>query len=316
MRKNFVGMIWILAICFLFFSLTGCDEYIPALPLAIKSVTPVNTLPALPERAATTLRNYDMALGYASELKLLIETTGGQFDIAAGGEPFDCQEYFELYQDGAALPVLTSAQPDDALLVWAAEEYNTVLANILEAGRGTYNHCEAFLLGKATHIKIAPLAWTHARLGVTESVAQLDAIIKRMREELPDPTNYIGVGGEVLKVTREALDVMGDLGYEIDKRFVICPTFITKYEQMLNFPEINVTGTDETVQVAYKQYRWAVDETVNTTRDLYLDCQDIMTTGLESRSIPFLTWGTARKGLADAMTALHQVESWLGEYAK
>lgn len=295
--------------------LVACDYVLPdAIP--IQSVDPVTQLPSLPARGAAALMTYTEALNYAEDVKNTLNHLGGQIDIGANDGYLDCRRYFDLYQQGAALPVLTVARMDDALLVWAAGEYNTAVAGILEAGRDTYNHCEAFLLGKATQNEVAPLSWTLARHGVTESVARLDAIIKRMRDELPDPTTYVGVGGQVLKATREALDLMGDMGYELDKGLCICPTFIEKYEQMTVLPEINVTNADATVQAAYEKYRWAVDEATRTSHDNYLNCEDFMTTGSSTRRVPPLGWNMARKGLNDAMTALHQAEESLKVYGK
>lgn len=310
MRKVLCGL-WLCALL-----LTSCGIYTPPSPLPIQSVTPVASLPTLPERETKTLRTYTEALNYAQDLKTTIEELGGQIDIAANDGMFDCRQYFDLYQQGGALPVLTPADKDDELLVWAADEYNTAVSNILEAGGDTYRHCQASLLGEATHSEIAPLAWGNARLGVTEAVDRLHALIVRMQDELPDDTTYIGTGGQVLKATREAIDLMGDIGYELDKRLVICPTFIEKYEQVEALPEFDVTNTDPIVKEAYEDYRWAVSEVVRTSRDQYLDCKDLMTTGLEQRSIPWLTWSVSRKGLDDAVTTLHKVETRLGEYAR
>lgn len=307
MRKLF----WLVVLL----GLTACGTYTPPAELPIQVVTPVATLPTLPARGAATLKSYADASAQAAEVKTLITDAGGQFDVAANGGEFDCQRYFDVYQTGAALPVLTAAKADDALLVWAAEQYNAAVSQLLDAGGDTYRHCETFLLGKATQAKVGTLAWTNARLGVTEATANLDAIITRMRDELPDPTTYVGVGGQVLKATRAAMDIMGDLGYEIDKSIVVCPTFIEKYDQMTMLPEITVTASDATVQAAYEKYRWAVAEATRTSRDQYLDCQQVVATQQEGY-IPFLTWSTARKGLNDAMAALHQAEAWLQRYGK
>jgi len=307
MRKLFLLLVILL--------LTACETETPSVELVIQPVTPVATLPALPTRGAATIKSYADASAQATEVKALIADAGGLLDVAADGGTFDCERYFDLYQTGAALPVLTAAKSDDALLVWAAAEYNEAIAGLLDAGGDTYRHCEAFLLGKATQSEVSALAWTYARFGVTEAIANLDAIITRMRDELPDPTTYVGVGGQVLKATREAIDVMGDMGYEFDKRVVVCPTFIEKYEQMTALPEITIVTADATVQAAYEKYRWAVAEATRTSRDQYLDCKDIMAIG-KGRYIPELTWETARKGLNDAMAALHQAEEWLQPYGK
>jgi hypothetical protein len=75
MRKVLCGL-WLCALLF-----TSCGTYTPPSPLPIQSVTPVASLPALPEREAKTLRTYAEALNYAQDLKTTIEELGGQIDI-------------------------------------------------------------------------------------------------------------------------------------------------------------------------------------------------------------------------------------------
>jgi hypothetical protein len=284
-------------------------------PIKIKPVTPVSSLPSLPQRNTVTIKTYLEAFTHAKDVKSRIDQLGGQIDIGVHDEYLDCQQYFDLYQQAMALPILETSE-SDPLLTWAVNEHSTAIDHLLETARDTYNHCEAFLLGQATTTEVAPLSWTLARLGVAESATKLETIIKRMGQELPDTTVYIGVGGQILEASREAMEYMGNLGYEIDKRLVSCPRFIENYENVIALPEFDVATTDPVVQEAYSKYRWAIEEVARTSHDQYLDCQDLLTTGLESRLIPRLTWTTSRKGIADAMATLHQVEQWLKDYAK
>lgn len=295
--------------------LAGCGSPTPLQPLRIKPVTSVATLPSLPAHARLTANSYKEVLAQATKVKTDIEALGGQIDIGANDVLFDCQAYFDLYHKAAALPLLESSSADP-IVTWGIEEYNTAVEDIVQAGKDVYNHCTAFLLGTASSDEVSPLSGGIARQGVSDAVGKLDAVIKRLREELPDTTVYVGLGGQVLKGTRQAMDLIGDLGYEFDKRWASCPTFIEKYEQIEALPEYNITGADATVHAAYEKYRWAIAETIQTSRGAYLDCKDFMTTGLESRSVPYLTWTTSRKGVEDAMAALHQAEEWLKPYAK
>lgn len=295
--------------------LSGCVPANPPKILKIKPVTPVAVLPSLPDHTHLTANTYKEVMTQATKVKIDIEALGGQIDIGANDGVFDCQTYFDLYHQAAALPLLVTSSTD-TIVTWSVDEYNTSIEDMVKAGKDVYNHCSAFLMGTATMDEVSILSWGIARLGVTDSVAKLDAIIKRLQEELPDTTVYVGVGGQVREATRDALNLMGDLGYELDKRLVICSKFIEKYEQVENLPEFNVSATDATVQAAYEKYRWAITEATEASRDQYLDCTDFMTTGLETRGIPYLTWSRARKGLNDAMDALHQAEEWLKPYAQ
>lgn len=283
--------------------------------LKIAPVELYESLPTLIQRETVTISTYEEVIEKASEVTSNIEELGGQIDIGINGY-LDCEMYFNLYQQAAALPIL-STNNSDPLRSWGINEYNGAIDNMLETTRDTYNHCEAFMLGETTNDEVAALSWSRARQGVNESVEQLNAITKRLQEELPDTTLYIGTGGKILKETRIAMDYIGDLGYEIDKRLVMCSRFIELYEEIQQLPEFEVTDSDPAVQAAYVKYRWAIDETVKTSHSQYLDCQDFLVQeNLTRRPIPDLTWTISRKGIADSMAALHQVEEWLKDYER
>lgn len=293
--------------------LVGC---LPApAPIPIAPADPVASLPALPAARSVAVRSYADALSRIAAIRSRVDEVGGQIDMGVNGEPLNCRAYFDLYQEIAALPTWEAAG-DGELLAWAVDTYNEGLSTLLKGGRDVYNHCEAFLLGTATTDEVAPLSWSYARWSVAEGVAGLAAIAERLGAEMPATTTFVGLGGQILKATGEAIDIAGDLGYQIDKHLVTCPVFIERYEALAGLPTLTVGGADAVIQRAYGEYRGAVDGVMAGARDQYLDCQDFMAKGLESRPIPTLTWTVARKSIEDALGALHQVEAWLADYAK
>jgi hypothetical protein len=138
-----------LSLAFLAISLVfvaACDAQ--PFPIKIKAATPVSSLPPLPQRSVVKVESYQQVFEQAKDVKTQIDELGGQIDIGVHGE-LDCQLYFDLYQQAAALPIL-EAPESDTLLIWAADEYNSAIDHILETARDTYCHCEAFLLGEST----------------------------------------------------------------------------------------------------------------------------------------------------------------------
>jgi len=293
---------------------TACSSYTPPNPLKIEPVSPVTALPELPERNQVLVTSYSQVVTYARDVKSEIEFLGGEIDLGVDHGYLDCALYFELYQQTAAVPFLDASTNDD-LLSWSVDEYNKAIENILETAQDTYLHCEAYLLGEATSDEIAPLSWTLARMGVIESSVRLDQLLKRLEDELPDTRTYIGTEEQFLEASYHALDLMGDLGYEIDKHLIVCPRFIELYDEITALPEFDVAGQDPIVTRAHGQYRWAIDKVQATSRNLILDCEDFMTTGLERRRVPRLTSTTSREGLVHAMEALHEVVGWLEDEA-
>lgn len=301
------------ALVILVLSLSACDTTTTLTPLHIKPVEPVDSLPTLIEGKVKILYNYQDTITQMQNLKNRIEEIGGQIDIGLNNRELDCQLYFNYYQEAVAMATLQT-HSDDPLLVWGVDKYNTAIDHIVNRGRDTYLHCQEHLLGQAANEQVASLSWSLARVGVNESIAMLDEGMTRLRDELPDNTIYIGVGGQILREVRHAMDLLGDMGYELDKQLVNCPVFTEKYAELENLPEFVVSSSDPVLQAAYQEYREAVKQGTQTTHDQYLDCKELLATELAERPIPRLTATMARHGIAEAMNRLHQAQEWLKDY--
>lgn len=144
---------------------------------------PLTALPTLPEQAHLTVRTYTQALPAIKAAKQTLEELGGQLDIAAAGNTdLNCQAYFDLYQEVAAMPILDTARSDD-LAQYASDQYNEAVANVLDTARDMYLTCEAVLKGTAKNEPVPFQRWGLSRWGVAKSVARLEEAIQRLNYE-------------------------------------------------------------------------------------------------------------------------------------
>jgi len=121
---------------------------------------------------------------------------------------------------------------------------------------------------------------------------------------------------DLLKAAKEALRLMNGMGWQVDKHWVYAPEFIALYEEVQALPELDYLEMSPGYEATYDQYRWAVDNVLDTSRDLYLNCKDLMVSEEESRSLPRMQWGLSRMGVSDSVEVLHQIIELLSDYSR
>jgi hypothetical protein len=121
---------------------------------------------------------------------------------------------------------------------------------------------------------------------------------------------------DLLKAAKKALRLMNGMGWEVDKGWVLAPEFIALYEEVQSLPELDYLEMSPGYEATYDQYRWAVDNVLDTSRDLYLNCKDLMVSEEEERKLPRMQWGLSRMGVSDSVKVLHQIIELLSDYSR
>jgi hypothetical protein len=271
----------------------------------------------LPERFRVAMGSYTQILPELEAAKRTMEELGGEIDVAVQDDvELDCWAYFDLYQDIAALPEFDTSDADE-LTQYAAEQYEEAVTYVLDTSHSLYLECDRVIEAAPAAARIPSrqwgLTWGLSRMGIAESVDMLDKAIQRLREELPDTTDYSRPGGQVLKASKDAIRHMNILGWQIDRREIVAREFVEAYEQLNELPEFDTSALDPVVQDTYTRYRWAVDNVLDTSRDLYLSQRSTAAQPGERRLVLSLQTRLSRKGIADAVNVLDQVVKQLSE---
>ena len=120
----------------------------------------------------------------------------------------------------------------------------------------------------------------------------------------------------LLEAANEALRLMNGLGWQVDRHWANAQEFIALYEELQTLPELDYSEMSPGYEATHDQYRWAVDNVLDTSRDMYLNAQDFLASGEESRSLPRMQWGLSRMGVSDSVAVLHQIIELLSDYSR
>jgi hypothetical protein len=274
--------------------------------------SPVDTLPPLPERAQIRIVSFEEFLPQVEEAKRALEELGGKIDSATNGGYLDCQAYFDRYHELASLPIADGSSAGD-LAQWAGEQHEEAVSHALDRARDLYNHCSAALTGTADHDIVPLQEWGLARMGIGDALGTIEQTIARLQQDLPDSTDTSTTRGKIVKAINDARRYMDQLGWQVDKQFIVATDFVEAYDNLSALPTFDVSHLDPLTQYAYANYREAVDSVLEMSRDLHGNAVDFVASEQARRPVHRQQWGLSRMGVAKSVELLDETLRRLAE---
>lgn len=136
---------------------------------------------------------------------------------------------------------------------------------------------------------------------VEHTVSELPPLPERTRMTV---TSY----RQVLAKAKETKQKLEDLGGQIDiaihysdSAYLDCQRYFDVYQEIAELPKISASGADELTQWAADQYNEAIENILDTSQGMYLNCGAALMGTAKDEPVPFHQWGLSRSGAAEAV---------------